>query len=92
MSYAEIGAMVKKLREELDTWRRVSEHLHTVLDNKSIQFRCECPRPSCQEMRTYLDTVKEPTIKESVEFTVNMMNSGEVNPDVVYPKGRYHGD
>ena len=35
----------------------------------------------------------KPSIVESVEFVVDMMNSGVgVNPDDVYPRGRYHGD
>ena len=29
---------------------------------------------------------------DSVEFVVNMMNSGKLNPKDVYPPGRYHGD
>jgi hypothetical protein len=29
---------------------------------------------------------------ESVEFVVDMMNSGKPNPKDVYPPGRYHGD
>lgn len=35
----------------------------------------------------------KPSIVESVEFVVDMMNSGSANPDHVYPRGnRYHGD
>ena len=35
----------------------------------------------------------KPSIVDSVEFVVDMMNSGVgVNPDDVYPRGRYHGD
>ena len=29
---------------------------------------------------------------ESVDFVVDMMNSGKVNPKDVYPPGRYQGD
>jgi hypothetical protein len=32
------------------------------------------------------------SIAESVDFVVNMMNSGKVNPIDVYPPNRYHGD
>ena len=33
------------------------------------------------------------TIEESVDFVVDMMNSGNVDPKIVYPRGnRYHGD
>jgi hypothetical protein len=31
-------------------------------------------------------------IAESVDFVVDMMNSGKVNPIDVYPPNRYHGD
>jgi hypothetical protein len=31
-------------------------------------------------------------VKESVNFVVDMMNSGKVKPSDVYPKGRYSGD
>lgn len=31
-------------------------------------------------------------VAESVEWVVNMMNEGKVNPKDVYPPGRYHGD
>jgi hypothetical protein len=31
-------------------------------------------------------------VKESVDFVVDMMNSGKVNPKDVYPPGRYCGD
>ena len=40
--------------------------------------------------------VKEKTfveqVTESVDFIVNMMNSGKADPLKVYPPGRYHGD
>jgi hypothetical protein len=42
------------------------------------------PEPSEQ---TYTER-----IAESVDFVVDMMNSGKVNPVDVYPPGRYHGD
>lgn len=32
------------------------------------------------------------SILESVEWVVDMMNSGKVNPKDVYPPGRYQGD
>ena len=31
-------------------------------------------------------------VRESLLWVVDMMNSGKVNPDDVYPKGRYQGD
>lgn len=31
-------------------------------------------------------------VRESVDFIVDMMNSGKVNPADVYPPNRYHGD
>ena len=31
-------------------------------------------------------------VEESVDFIVNMMNEGKVNPKDVYPPNRYHGD
>ncbi len=31
-------------------------------------------------------------VRESVNFVVNMMNSGKPNPKDVYPPNRYHGD
>lgn len=31
-------------------------------------------------------------VAESVDWVVNMMNEGKVNPKDVYPPGRYHGD
>ena len=31
-------------------------------------------------------------VKESVDFVVDMMNNGNVNPKDVYPPGRYQGD
>jgi hypothetical protein len=31
-------------------------------------------------------------VKESVDFVVDMMNNGNINPKDVYPPGRYHGD
>jgi hypothetical protein len=42
------------------------------------------------------DIVEEKTfaeqVTESVNFIVDMMNSGKVNPKDVYPPGRYQGD
>lgn len=32
------------------------------------------------------------SVQESVEFIVNMMNEGKVDPKAVYPPGRYQGD
>jgi hypothetical protein len=29
---------------------------------------------------------------DSVNAIVDFMNSGKADPDMVYPKGRYHGD
>jgi hypothetical protein len=40
-----------------------------------------------QEQKTFAQQVEE-----SVDFIVNMMNSGKANPRDVYPPGRYHGD
>ena len=34
----------------------------------------------------------KPSIVDSVDFVVDMMNSGGANPDNVYPRNRYHGD
>lgn len=31
-------------------------------------------------------------LMESITWVVDMMNSGKVNPDDVYPRGRYQGD
>jgi hypothetical protein len=31
-------------------------------------------------------------VRESVDFIVDMMNSGKPNPKDVYPPGRYQGD
>jgi hypothetical protein len=31
-------------------------------------------------------------VTESVNWVVDMMNSGKANPKDVYPPGRYHGD
>lgn len=31
-------------------------------------------------------------VQESVFFIVNMMNEGKLNPNDVYPPGRYQGD
>ncbi len=31
-------------------------------------------------------------VAESVDFIVDMMNSGKANPKDVYPPNRYHGD
>lgn len=48
-------------------------------------------------MNTEPETPKEeepkvPSILESVEAVIEMMNSGKVNPRDVYPPNRYHGD
>jgi hypothetical protein len=32
------------------------------------------------------------SVIESVDFVVNMMNNGKVDPLKVYPPGRYQGD
>jgi hypothetical protein len=40
-----------------------------------------------QEEKTFAQKVEE-----SVDFIVNMMNQGKVNPKDVYPPGRYQGD
>ena len=51
---------------------------------------------SVTEDRNRLRDKYEPVstgIKESVEAVVEMMNSGQVDPAAVYPRGnRYHGD
>ena len=42
------------------------------------------------------ETTEEPkkeTIVDSINFVVDMMNSGVgIDPDEVYPRNRYHGD
>lgn len=38
---------------------------------------------------------KEPrkeSIVDSINFVVDMMNSGQGDPDKIYPRNRYHGD
>lgn len=45
--------------DELVALRRVTDHLHRVLYDNDIVFRCECDRRECYELRVYFDTVKE---------------------------------
>lgn len=35
---------------------------------------------------------KRSSLQESIDFVVDMMNSGIGNPDKIYPRNRYHGD
>jgi hypothetical protein len=47
--------------------------------------------PENNEEETKEKTFAE-QVTESVNFIVDMMNSGKVNPKDVYPPGRYQGD
>lgn len=39
------------------------------------------------------ETIKKESIRDSIEWVVNMMNEGKADPKQVYPSGgRYHGD
>jgi len=38
------------------------------------------------------DKTQRDSVLESLAFVVDMMNNGNVNPEDVYPKGRYQGD
>lgn len=46
------------MRSERDHYKKVADHLHTVLIDNTIMFRCDCDNLYCKEMRGYLDTVK----------------------------------
>ena len=35
---------------------------------------------------------RKESILDSINFVVDMMNSGQGDPDKIYPKNRYHGD
>ena len=52
------------------------------------------PEEPIQDDENVLDETKsaKDSMMESIEFVVNMMNSGKVNAKDVYPPGRYHGD
>lgn len=44
-----------------------------------------------EEIQSDEDTPKH-SILDSINFVVNMMNEGKVDPKAVYPPGRYQGD
>lgn len=45
-----------------------------------------------EEEITEDNKTKKDSILESIQFVVDMMNSGKVDPKAVYPPGRYQGD
>jgi hypothetical protein len=51
--------------------------------------------PQNNEEEEVIETAEEApkhSILDSINFVVNMMNEGKVNPKDVYPPGRYQGD
>ena len=64
-------------------------------DNKDPNLRCVwCTWWDEHEPHDprFYEEERRSSIFDSVDVVVDMMNKGNVNPDVVYPKGRYQGD
>lgn len=95
MTYAEIDKAFRALEADRDEWKRLADALADGVrdahnDNgwsiavdalKDYDTKVAPPEPSMQER-----------MMESLNFVVDMMNSGKVNARDVYPEGRYQGD
>jgi len=81
MSYGEISELLNRYREVMDALYGV-----VVVDAKAMTAE-----EAVAKYRA-LFPAKQSTIRESVDFVVDMMNSGAGNPDQIYPRNRYHGD
>lgn len=45
-----------------------------------------------EEIEKPKEKTRAESVRESLLWVVDMMNNGNVNPEDVYPKGRYQGD
>jgi|DEB19_MinimDraft_3_1074340.scaffolds.fasta_scaffold03406_3 hypothetical protein len=52
----------------------------------------ENPENNEEEVTDTTEQTPKNSIIDSINFVVDMMNSGKPNPKDVYPPGRYHGD
>lgn len=68
-------------------WAHLVHNTNNPYYNKDYKMENE-NKPEEEEPT---ETQKE-RLQKSIEFVVDMMNSGKVNPRDVYPKGRYQGD
>lgn len=71
---------VERLTADRDYWRKMAEETNTMNNEPE----------NVEEEKT--EQTFAQSVAESVQFIVDMMNSGKVNPKDVYPEGRYHGD
>jgi hypothetical protein len=71
---------VERLKVDRDYWRKMAEETNTMNNEPE----------NVEEEKT--EQTFAQSVAESVQFIVDMMNSGKVNPKDVYPEGRYHGD
>lgn len=71
---------VERLKADRDYWRKMAEETNTMNNEPE----------NVEEEKT--EQTFAQSVAESVQFIVDMMNSGKVNPKDVYPEGRYHGD
>jgi hypothetical protein len=107
MTYADISKMFDEVLADRDRWRDIAKQFAravtpTQLGMAQVEYdRASQTNKLDRDLREWADEQmrKEPAEKtqrdsllESLEFVVDMMNNGNVNPEDVYPKGRYQGD
>lgn len=100
MTYTEIHALYMSVVAERDRWHDIARKLfynRAVGEEMYGQIVAEREEAYKQKMLAESEEAskkKTPveSMRESIEFVVDMMNSGKANPRDVYPPGRYHGD
>lgn len=74
-------------------WNPLMKGYATLVHNKNNPYyRSNQMNTEPENIEEEKEEPKIPSIIESVNFIVDMMNSGKADPKQVYPPNRYHGD
>jgi hypothetical protein len=88
MTYTEIHALYMSVVAERDRWHDIARNLFYNREvGEEMYGQMVAENEEVHKKKTFAESVRE-----SVDFVVNMMNNGNVNPRDVYPPGRYQGD
>lgn len=100
MTYGEIDKMYRAMEADRDRWVQLVKDLYIAV--REAPQAGNDPSPALVEMMGKVHSAVRETLlsqnprvesmKESLGFVVDMMNSGKVNARDVYPEGRYQGD
>lgn len=74
-----------------DNWNPLMKGYATLVHDKNNRYYNKEYKMT-QEPEATEEPTPTPTILESVQFIVDMMNEGKADPKQVYPPNRYHGD